>query len=316
MDRPNLLPAIGLLLTATLFWGGMFDVAMTALAVMDAYYMTLIRFGGTALILLLILLRSEGVRALNIGRHFGHLLFLGSLGFAGFNLLAFNGLAHSKPEHGAIIMGLQPMIAVLLAWLLRGNKPSLFTLGTVVLAFLGVFLVITGGDPAAVLDGGTAQWDLLFLAGALCWVGYTLGAQSFPHWSPLRYTTVTTVLGSLTIGAITALLTLIGELQPPRLDTLASLHWTFAYLIIGGGVIAVLSWNTGIRMVGPINGVLFINFVPITAFAIGIAQGRVFSTAELAGAALVILALVANNLYLRRSAPATPPVGRTGVYKT
>jgi hypothetical protein len=38
-------------------------------------------------------------------------------------------------------------------------------------------------------------------------------------------------------------------------------------------------------------------------FAIGVAQGRRFDGAELAGAALVIGALVANNLLLRRAAP-------------
>jgi drug/metabolite transporter (DMT)-like permease len=48
-----------------------------------------------------------------------------------------------------------------------------------------------------------------------------------------------------------------------------------------------------------VNGVLFINFVPITAFAIGVAQGHSFSAAEVIGASLVIGALIANNLYLR-----------------
>lgn len=43
--------------------------------------------------------------------------------------------------------------------------------------------------------------------------------------------------------------------------------------------------------------------IPVVVFAIGVAQGRRFDGAELAGAALVIGALVANNLLLRRAAP-------------
>ncbi|MBV1788051.1 hypothetical protein KQ940_08285 [Marinobacterium sp. D7] len=88
------------------------------------------------------------------------------------------------------------------------------------------------------------------------------------------------------------------------------------YLIIAGGVVAVLSWNSGIRKIGPVNGVLFINFVPITAFSIGLAQGRAFSSAEIFGASLVILALVSNNLYLRRAASVTLPVSPIATCKS
>jgi hypothetical protein len=49
------------------------------------------------------------------------------------------------------------------------------------------------------------------------------------------------------------------------------------------------------------NGVLFINFVPVTVFAIRIAQGHHFQPIEFIGAALVIGALIANNAIIRRT---------------
>jgi hypothetical protein len=56
---------------------------------------------------------------------------------------------------------------------------------------------------------------------------------------------------------------------------------------------------------------LVLNLLPVVTFAIGFAQGARFATAELAGVALVVGALAANNLYLRAKrragvAPATP----------
>ncbi len=202
---------------------------------------------------------------------------------------------------------MMPMITVLLSWLLKGVKPSLFTLGSVTMAFAGVFLVITGGDPARALEGGAAHADLLVLAGAFCWVGYTMGGQRFPDWSPLRYTTLTCILGALSIGAITAVLTVAGPLHVPSTATLSSLRWVIAYLVVLGALVAVLSWNAGIRRLGPVNGVLFMNVVPITAFAIGVVSGHAFSATELTGAGLVIGALVANNLYLRQTTRRTAP---------
>ena len=299
MTRNNLPLAVSLLLAATLSWGGMFAVAKPALSVMDPYYMTLIRYGSAAILFAVILMLIEGKSALSLEGKFKSLMFLSTLGFAGFNLLAFNGLAHTRPEHGAVIMALMPMITMLLTWLLKGVRPKPFTLGAIIAAFLGVFLVITGGHPSQAFGGGAAQWDLLFLAGAFCWVSYTMGAQSFPGWSPLRYTAITCILGSVSIGLITLGLTWNDTLHTPSLATVVELKWTFFYLVIMGALLAVLSWNTGIKMLGAVNGVLFINFVPITAFTIGVIQGRSFSAAEVIGASLVIGALIANNGYLR-----------------
>jgi hypothetical protein len=45
---------------------------------------------------------------------------------------------------------------------------------------------------------------------------------------------------------------------------------------------------------------LMLNVIPISVFGIEAALGRRFVAAEIAGAAVVIAALVANNLYLRK----------------
>lgn len=300
MTRNSTTLAVMLLLAATMSWGGMFPVAKSALTVLDPYYMTLIRYGLAAVLFLLILYWVEGKQALSLNGQGGLLLLFGSLGFAGFNLLAFNGLEHSRPEHGAVIMALMPMMTVLLSWLLKGQRPDGFTLGAVFCAFSGVFLVITGGHPEQAFSGGTAEWDLMFLSGAICWIGYTMGAQRFPDWSPLRYTAITCALGTITIAVITVAMTMDGTIHTPTLHTLETMYWTIAYLVILGALLAVLSWNAGIKILGAVNGVLFINFVPITAFTIGVIQGRSFSSAEVIGASLVVTALVANNLYMRR----------------
>ncbi|ARU58056.1 hypothetical protein OLMES_4038 [Oleiphilus messinensis] len=311
MKSNSLAVAVGLLMAATLSWGGMFAVAKPALGVMDPFYLTLIRYGVAAVLFVLILIWVEGAGALRLEGRLGLLFLLATLGFAGFNLLAFNGLVHTRPEHGAVIMAMMPMITAILTWLFKGVRPKRFTLAAIIVAFLGVFLVITRGDPMQASAGGSGQWGLVFLAGAFCWVSYTMGAQSFPNWSPLRYTAVTCVLGTISITLITFGFTMSGMIHTPDWETVVSLKGTFLYLIVLGALVAVLSWNTGIKIMGPVNGVLFINFVPITAFTIGVIQGRSFTTAELVGASFVIGALVANNLYLRKLERAAKMSDRT-----
>lgn len=303
MPRTSLFQAMGLLLLAAVSWGGMFQVAKPLLSQIDAFHMTAIRYGAAALIFAALLAYGEGRAAFSLEGNGGLLWLYGSLGFAGFNLLAFTGLTHSRPEHAAVIMALMPLLTALVNWGLRGVRPAAHTLFAIAMALTGVVLVVTNGHLSALSASGQAGGDLLLLLGALCWVFYTLGAARFAHWSPLRYTTLTCLLGVLSIVAATAVMTRLGQIHTPTWAALQDGLWALAYMVVIGAVIAVLSWNAGIRRLGALNGVLFINFVPVSAFAIGVVLGHHFGGAEVMGAAFVILALVFNSLLSQRARP-------------
>jgi hypothetical protein len=71
------------------------------------------------------------------------------------------------------------------------------------------------------------------------------------------------------------------------------------------GFVAVLSWNIGNKILTPLNGMLFMNVVPLTSFVISALQGLVPSTVQILGAGLTGLALIGNNLALRWGEPRT-----------
>jgi len=85
----------------------------------------------------------------------------------------------------------------------------------------------------------------------------------------------------------------------------SSVGWELGYLVLFTGVVGVLFWNRGIQLLGPLNAVLLGNLIPVITFGIRVGQGHRFAPIEIFGAALVIAALVANNLYLRRKARAS-----------
>lgn len=66
------------------------------------------------------------------------------------------------------------------------------------------------------------------------------------------------------------------------------------------GIVALLSWNAGLKMLTPLNGILYINFVPITTLIIMAFQGYQVSIFEICGTLLVIFAIVRNNLVQRK----------------
>ena len=299
---PSFLPS----LTAALAWGAMFPIAQPALARVDAFHLTTIRYGLASLVFLGLLGAVEGRRAVRVPRGRAlELWALGTVGFAGFNLLTYVALEHTRPQDAALIVAMMPVLAVLVAWATGAGRPRRAQLALTALAFAGVALVISHGDPSR-LGGASGPWELLVLGGVFGWLAYTMGARRFPDLSPLRYTALSATLGTLSIAAITTIVTLAGGADLPSPGDVGAIWWRLLYIAGPAAVLAVLAWNAGVKRLGTPNGSLFINLVPVVTFAIAIAQGYRPGGAEIAGAAITVTALVGANLVGRRQLSTRP----------
>jgi drug/metabolite transporter (DMT)-like permease len=288
-----------LALVAVLSWGGMFPIAAHAIPHVEPLHLTALRYGLASLAFVALLWRIEGRASLRPQRVV-RLWILGTLGFAGFNLLSYIGLEHTGPRNAALIVPTLPLVTALVRWVRDGVKPARATIGATFLALTGVVLVISHGDIGSLADGGVGFGSALVLAGVTGFVLYSLGAADFPELSPLRYTTLSAVLGTVSIVAITEVATLAGWVSAPSVSDVGAVWPELAFIVVMGALVAVLAWNSAIRSMGPQNTALFINLVPVTAFVISIAGGYRPRAIELAGAALTIAALVGGNLLARR----------------
>jgi drug/metabolite transporter (DMT)-like permease len=282
-------------------WGGQFVVGKSALGSVNAFPLSTVRYAVAASLWLVVLAAVEGRRSLRLDGRGRRLAWLGTLGFAGFNLLAYTGLAHARPQSASLIVALGPLLTALVLWQRTRVRPTGPTLALLGLALAGVALVISGGHPSTLVDGSVGWGDALVLAGVLSFVLYSLGAAEFSEFSPLRYTALTAGLGWVSLAAATTVALATGLVPLPTGDALWSVTPQIAYLTIPGAFVAVLSWNAAIGRLGAQNTVLFANLIPVTTFAIEIARGYRPNAVELAGAGVTIGALVANNLLARRA---------------
>jgi len=293
--------------TATaLAWGGQFVVGKSALGSVNAFPLSTIRYAVAALLWLIVLAAVEGPRSLRLDGRGRRLFWLGSLGFAAFNLLAYTGLAHSRPQSASLIVALGPLLTALVLWRRTRTRPSAATFLLLGVALAGVALVISGGHPSSIVNGSIGWGDGLVLCGVFSFVLYGLGAARLPELSPLRYTALTAALGWLTLAAATAVAVGSGLAPLPSGHEVWSVTPQIAYLTIPGAFIAVLTWNAAIGLIGPQNTALFGNLIPVTTFAIEIARGYRPGALELGGATLTISALVASNLLARRTGGPAP----------
>lgn len=288
---------------AAVSWGAMFPVAHDAFKHIDPFYFTIFRYGAVTLILIAILLWKEGRKAFRFEGKGLQLWFFGTMAFTVYNLLIFWGedmLGESGIMTASIMESLMPMISIVIAWMIYKHRPSIFTLLCVLLSFIGAVFVITKGDIQAFL-GATDNFIpsfLIFIA-VVGWVIYTMGGDEFSHWSALRYSTLSCLLGTVTAIVVTFVATMFGWLSVPAMTDIQIVGPHLIFMIIFPGLIALLGWNIGVSLLSPLNALLFINFVPVTTLLISAIQGHAVTIFDFVGTVLIIISLLSNNIYIR-----------------
>ncbi|MCM3171924.1 DMT family transporter [Paenibacillus sp. MER 99-2] len=304
-----------LCLIASMSWGAMFPVAHSALQRMDPLYFSFYRYLFVTIILVVLLYFKEGKQAFRFEGLSRKLLFYGTMGFTLYNFMIFSGqdlMGESGTIVASIMEALMPMITIVILWYRTKSTPAKATLTSMTIALIGALLVITNGNLSFFMMARDHLLPvLLIFMGAIGWVVYSLGGGSFPQWSVLRYSTLTCLLGTVVSFVIVTSATLLQWLPAPHWNELLSIKYEMLFMIFFPGTIALLSWNAGMKMLSPVNGILFISLVPVTTFVVMSFQGYSVSLNEFYGALLVIFALIQNNLFQRKSVSQTSVRGES-----
>lgn len=293
--------AVAGMAVTVLFWGTQLPLSQHVMRDIDQYYFGVWRYGMGVLLFAATLAWREGARAfLPDGRGLA-VVWRGLCGFTFFGLVVFWAMYYTSPAHVSIILSLQPMITAFWLWLARGRRPAAHTLAAIFVAFAGLALVITRGDPVGALSAGSLKGDLMAFFGGLGWLVYTVGAQRFADWSPLRYTTLSCIVGTAGIFAVAAVLTPLGIARPPDLPVLLGHLPAIAYIAILPFYVAIFLFTHAVQRLGAVNALLIGNATPVVVFAVDAWRGHAPQAIEWVGAAMTIGALVANNLMERRA---------------
>ncbi|MGE7273626.1 DMT family transporter [Brevibacillus panacihumi] len=293
-----------LCMIASVSWGAMFPVAHIALQQIDPFYFSFLRYFFVTVILCGLLWIKEGFSAFRLEGRGKALVFFGTMAFTVYNMGVFLG-QHLMGEAGTIAASimevLMPMISILLLSVTTKKLPPSYTWTSIAIALVGALLVITKGSLAFFATASEQVFPLLLIfAGVVGWVVYSLGGGHFSNWSTLRYSTLTCLLGTAVSFVIITIGSLFQWIPVPSWESMMSVKYEMAFMVLFPGLAALLSWNAGIKALTPLNGILFINLVPITTLILMSFQGYEISMFECYGTLLVIFALIRNNHFQRK----------------
>jgi len=293
-----------LALLASLAWGSSFPAIAQCMLLIAPLWVTAIRFGIALPPLIAACLLLEGPKAFSLEGRGRGLLAIGAIGMGGYNLIGVYGIKLAGPEHAALLFAMVPLMTTIAVAVRTRTMPSAVTLGCTLCALAGITLVVTGGDFAAFAHTASFAGDALLFAGSLTWVVYTIARPSFASFSALRFTTLTLVPGELVIVCAALVSSVFFHAGFPSGADLQQTALLFAFLGFAPVIVAVIAYNAAIGRLGPDRAALFINAVPVVTFAVQASTGVHLPPIEYAGAAIVVAALVVNNLAGKHAAAA------------
>lgn len=269
MNSPSYLSAHLRLVGMALLWGASWPAGRVVAQGMPPLAAAALRFGLAALVLLPWMYWAGGMAGL---RHWpakrwwgmAAAAATGVFGYASFFLM---GLQLVPAGKAALFITLNPVVTLLFAvWLFGERLNRSIALG-MALAALGAVVVISHGQPLKLFDGAVGRGELLILGCVVCWVAYTLlGRWMLQGVDALSTTAVTSTMGALMLLAASLVVEGPQGLQS-ALQANSQAWLALIFLAFGATALAYAWYFDGVKALGAGAASGYITLVPVAGVA-------------------------------------------------
>jgi len=255
---------ISYLLTATALWAGNAIAGRVLVGSISPITLSAARWGLAALLLL-----PLGWRVFMPGsalwQNKKRFLLLGLFGVGSYNVLLYLALQTSTAINVTLIGASMPIWMLFIGAVFYQTKPNILQMIGAIVSLLGVSIVLTRGDLAALLSMEMVIGDLLIMLATILWAVYSWmlsrpGSSSERQWPWAEFLMAQVMVGLLWTGFFDSFEIAAGH-------AFIDLNWWTASLIIfvaiGPSLIAYRCWGLGVNGAGPTVAAFFANFIPL-----------------------------------------------------
>ncbi|WP_284641492.1 DMT family transporter [Paenibacillus silviterrae] len=287
-----------LLMLATCIWGGNFVAGKALVTLMPPLTMAAVRWGIAFLCLLPFFGKMTWAMRSEWLRHWRMLVFLSVTGVVGFNSLTYVAVQYTGSINASLMNAATPIFVLILSSFVLKESIAWSALPGIAVSIAGVAWIIGRGSLDAVLGLTVNRGDLWMLLAVLCWSLYSVGmkkaAGRFPA-TPLLFAQIAIAL--LLLLPISAAELLI---RTPDIRWSPSLGAGLLYIGLFASIVAFLSWNRAIELIGPQRCSGFLNLIPLFSalFATAFTEETI-RWYHLLGAALIVSGVYLANRAIR-----------------
>jgi drug/metabolite transporter (DMT)-like permease len=258
--RASLLSNPYLLLTTTmLLWAGNSIAGRLAVGEISPMSLTTLRwiFVGAAMFVLYRRALIENWAVLR--QHKTLLIFMGATGFTAYNAL-FYWAAHSTTAVNInIITGAMPAMILIGGLMMFGQPVRPLQWVGVIVSVLGVVVVATKGDLAALGALTLNHGDALILIATVLYAAYSVFLRKRPAVPSMVFFAAITP-----VAAISSLFLLAGEIAAEGFSPPTLKGWVIlAYVAIFPSLVAQVFYIRAVEMIGAGRAGLFVNLIPV-----------------------------------------------------
>ena len=272
---------------AVLVWGASFIATKIALTEVSPATIVWLRFAMGVVVLSVAITASRQLKAVPF-RTLGFFTVLGLVGITFHQWLQSNALVTSRASTSGWIVATTPVFMAVLGRLVLKERLGAARIVGIALAAIGVVLVVTRGEPAALLHGQFgAAGDLLILISAPNWAVFSVlsrGAlRSHPAIRMMAY-----VMG---IGWLFSTLLLVAGPGLSEVGRLSTRGWgAITFLGVACSGLAYIAWYDALQRMPASEAGALLYLEPLVAMAVAAAVlGERITVATIVGGAVILL---------------------------
>jgi len=262
-----------------MLWAGNAVVGRIAIQSISPLWLNALRWAIALALLLPLGWRAFGtpLRRRQLLERWPHLALLSLTGVGAYNAMQYLALETSTPLNVTLIAASAPVWMLAIGAALYGERPHRAQLLGAGLSLLGVAVVLSRGDAAALLRVQLVPGDVLMLAAIFSWCLYSWmlarppasmrGAQR-PDWHWSEFLCIQIGLGLCWATAFAG----AGEWLQPHAGAVVwtpTLLLALAYVGIFPSLLAYRLWGLGVAQAGPTVAAFFANLTPLFAALLG-----------------------------------------------
>ena len=283
-----------MLVCATLFWAGNFNVGKIAfIENIPPFSLAFFRW----LLVWIILLPFTFKEILKIKREiFKNLPLLFLLGFtsvAMFSSFTYNALNYTQIINASLFNTAIPAMIILVCFLLKIEKTNIFQLSGLLISILGILVIITRLDINILLSLDFNRGDLFMLGGVIAWGIYS----AFLKKRTFEVSLLALIQIFCSLGLLILFPTFLYELiQGKTLEVNEDFFYILLYVAIFPSIGSYYCWAGAVSIIGANRAGIFLSLIPLfsTIFAI-IFFNEKFLFFHFIGSILIIIGLFLSN---------------------
>lgn len=283
-----------LLIIANMLWGGNFVIGRIAADYFPPVTFSLLRWLMAFLILSIFMIKRIKDHWDILWKYKWVLLLMSITGVAGYNTILYFSLQYTTSINASMVNSASPLVIAIFSVFILRERLNMYQMAGIFLSFIGVAFIITKGSLEVLLEFSFNKGDLFILVAVVFWGIYSIMNKKFSKVLPaLPALYITSLIGILILIPLS-----IVEMTQPNESVLITPMSILIILYVGilASIIAFLSWNIGVSILGPSRSGVYINLLPVFAviFATMFTDEHLYWY-QIAGGIIVILGVMISS---------------------